>query len=51
VEDVDLVAATPGADINWLEDVNLMHEDGVPAVFDRYTNAFLEIYSRSRRPR
>ncbi len=39
VEDVDLVAATPGADINWLEDVHLMHEDGVPAVFDRYTNA------------
>ena len=44
VEDVDLVAATPGADINWLEDVHLMHEDGVPAVFDRYTNAFLKIY-------
>jgi len=44
VEDVDLIAATPGADINWLEDVHLMHEDGVPAVFDRYTNAFLKIY-------
>ena len=27
VEDVDLVAATPGADINWLEDVHLMRED------------------------
>jgi len=44
VEDVDLVAATPGADINWLEDVHLMHEDNVPAVFDRYTNAFLKIH-------
>ena len=44
VEDVDLVAATPGADINWLEDVHLMTEDEVPAVFDRYTNAFLKIY-------
>jgi hypothetical protein len=44
VEDVDLLASTPGADINWLEDVTLMHEDGVPAVFDRYTNAFLKIY-------
>lgn len=44
VEDVDLVAATPGRDINWLEDIHLMYEDGVPAVFDRYTNAFLKIH-------
>src|SRR5262245_32143849 len=44
VEDVDLVAATPGQDINWLEDIYLMYEDGVPAVFDRYTNAFLKIH-------
>jgi hypothetical protein len=44
VEDVDLIAATPGEDINWLEDIHLMHEDGVPAVFDRYTNAFLKIH-------
>jgi hypothetical protein len=44
VEDVDLVAATPGADINWLEDIHLMTEDDVPAVFDRYTNAFIKIY-------
>jgi hypothetical protein len=44
VEDVDLLAATPGADINWLEDVELLTEDGVPAVFDRYSNAFLKIY-------
>ena len=44
VEDVDLVAATPGEDINWLEDVALLEEDGVPAVFDRYSNAFLKIY-------
>ena len=44
VEDADLVAATPGEDINWLEDVELLEEDGVPAVFDRYSNAFLKIH-------
>ena len=44
IEDVDLVAATPGADINWLEDITLLSEDGVPAVFDRYSNSFLKIY-------
>ena len=44
VEDVDLLAATPGEDINWLEDVQLLVEDGVPAVFDRYSNSFLKIY-------
>jgi hypothetical protein len=44
VEDVDLLAATPGHDINWLEDVELLEEDGVPAVFDRYSNSFLKIY-------
>ena len=44
VEDVDLDAATPGPDINWLEDVTLLEEDGAPAVFDRYSNSFLRIY-------
>jgi hypothetical protein len=44
VEDVDLVAATPGEDVNWLEDVELLEEEGVPAVFDRYSNSFLKIY-------
>ena len=44
VEDVDLLAATPGEDINWLEDVHLLQEDGMPAVFDRYSNSFLRIY-------
>jgi hypothetical protein len=44
VEDVDLIAATPGEDINWLEDVTLLTEDGVPAVFDRYSNSFIKIY-------
>ena len=44
VDDVDLVAATPGEDINWLEDIQLLSEDGVPAVFDRYSNSFLKIY-------
>ena len=44
VDDVDLVAATPGEDLNWLEDVELLEEDGIPAVFDRYSNSFLKIY-------
>ncbi len=44
VEDVDLLAATPGEDINWLEDITLLQEDGVPAVFDRYSNSFLKLY-------
>jgi hypothetical protein len=44
LDDVDLIAATPGEDINWLEDVELLVEDGVPAVFDRYSNSFLKIY-------
>jgi hypothetical protein len=43
VDDVDLLAATPGEDINWLEDVQLLTEEGVPAVFDRYSNSFLKI--------
>jgi hypothetical protein len=44
IEDVDLMAATPGEDLNWLEDVELLEEEGVPAVFDRYSNSFLKIY-------
>jgi hypothetical protein len=44
VENVDLEAATPGQDINWLEDVELLEEEGSPAVFDRYSNSFIKIY-------
>ncbi|MGH2927416.1 MAG: hypothetical protein ACRDL8_04380 [Solirubrobacteraceae bacterium] len=44
VDHVDLLAATPGEDINWLEDVTLLVEDGMPAVFDRYSNSFIKIY-------
>jgi hypothetical protein len=44
VADLDLIAATPGEDINWLEDITLLAEDGVPAVFDRYSNSFIKIY-------
>jgi hypothetical protein len=44
VENIDLEAATPGPDLNWLEDIHLLTEDGVPAVFDRYSNSFLKIY-------
>ena len=44
IEDVDLEAATPGHDINWLEDVELLEEEGTPAVFDRYSNSFIRIY-------
>ena len=36
VESIDLEAATPGQDINWLEDIELLEEEGMPAVFDRY---------------
>ena len=34
----------PGQDINWLEDIELLEEEGTPAVFDRYSNSFLKIY-------
>lgn len=44
VEGVDLDAATPGEDINWLEDIELLSEDGTPAVFDRYSNSFIKIH-------
>ena len=44
VEDIDLEAVTPGKDLNWLEDVELLEEEGTPAVFDRYSNSFLKIY-------
>ena len=44
IEDVDLDALTPGRDLNWLEDVHLLEEDGMPAVFDRYSSSFLKIY-------
>ena len=44
LDDVDLDAATPGQDINWLEDIELLMEEGTPAVFDRYSNSFLKIY-------
>jgi hypothetical protein len=44
IDDVDLLEATPGEDINWLEDIELLVEDDVPAVFDRYSNSFLKIY-------
>ena len=44
VEDIDLLELTPGEDLNWLEDIHLLEEDGTPAVFDRYSNSFLKIY-------
>jgi hypothetical protein len=44
VEDIDLEAVTPGKDLNWLEDVELLEEEGTPAVFDRYSNSFIRIY-------
>jgi hypothetical protein len=44
VENIDLQTATPGEDINWLEDIELLEEEGAPAVFDRYSNSFLKIY-------
>ncbi len=44
LDDIDLAELTPGEDLNWLEDITLLEEDGVPAVFDRYSNSFLKIY-------
>jgi hypothetical protein len=44
VQHIDLDAVTPGQDINWLEDIELLVEEGSPAVFDRYSNSFLKIY-------
>lgn len=44
IEGIDLDAATPGQDINWLEDIELLEEEGMPAVFDRYSNSFLKLY-------
>ena len=44
LDDVDLLEATPGQDINWLEDITLLMEEGDPAVFDRYSNSFIKIY-------
>ena len=44
VDDIDLEAATPGQDLNWLEDIELLEEEGMPAVFDRYSNSFLKLY-------
>jgi hypothetical protein len=44
IEGIDLDAATPGQDLNWLEDVELLEEEGTPAVFDRYSNSFLKIH-------
>ncbi|MEK6720343.1 MAG: hypothetical protein AABZ33_06680 [Chloroflexota bacterium] len=44
LDGIDLLALTPGEDINWLEDIHLLQEDGVPAVFDRYSNAFIKIH-------
>src|SRR5579863_9443134 len=31
-------------DISLIEDVDLLVEEGTPAVFDRYSNSFLKIY-------
>jgi len=44
IEDIDLDALTPGKDLNWLEDIHLLEEDGMPAVFDRFSSSFLKIY-------
>ncbi len=44
LDGIDLEAATPGDDINWLEDIALLSEEGMPAVLDRYSNSFLKIY-------
>ncbi|MBJ7243861.1 MAG: hypothetical protein JHD03_03470, partial [Solirubrobacteraceae bacterium] len=30
IDDVDLQESTPGGDINWLEDITMLEEDGTP---------------------
>ena len=44
LDDVDLDELTPGDDLNWLEDIHLLQEDGVAAVFDRNSNSFIKIH-------
>jgi hypothetical protein len=44
LDDVDLDVLTPGDDLNWLEDIHLLQEDGEAAVFDRNSNSFIKIY-------
>jgi hypothetical protein len=44
IDDIDLMAATPGDDLNWLEDITMLTEQVYPAVFDRHSNSFLKIY-------
>jgi hypothetical protein len=44
LDEVDLEAATPGQDINWLEDVEVVEGGGRMVVFDRYSNSFIRIY-------
>ena len=44
LDDVDLDALTPGQDLNWLEDIHLLQEDGIAAVFDRNSNSFIKIH-------
>ena len=43
IEDVDLDAATPGQDINWLEDVELLEEEGTPAGIERNSKNIIRI--------
>jgi hypothetical protein len=31
-------------DMSLVEDIELLEEDGTPAVFDRYSNSFIKIY-------
>jgi hypothetical protein len=31
-------------DLSEVEDIELLSEDGVPAVYDRYSNSFLKLY-------
>ena len=48
VEDIDLEAATPGKDLNWLEDIELLEEEGTPSSTATRTRSCA---STSRSPR
>jgi hypothetical protein len=50
VEGIDLEAATPGQDINWLEDIELLIEEGTPAVFDSYGIRLKEKHAKFLQP-
>ena len=46
----DYVEAMGWDDLNWLEDVHMGYEDGVPAVFDRNINGWVRVPASIKLP-